>query len=256
MFNGQVALVTGAANGIGNAIAQALAEQGAEAVIGIDKDQGGLDQLEAQSKVYGIVGDVADAESLTGLIDGVEKKFGGIDILVVAAGLLQPPPLAIESVSERQFDRIIDVNLKGAWNVMRLAGPGMARRKQGSIVTITSITALAPSTLVPYGPAKAALIEMTKSFAAAWGKDGVRVNSVAPGFVETEALKRGAHFGVLDIKSLAKDTALRRLATVQEVVNAACFLASPLASGITGSVIPVDCGALVTPGFATLERHA
>ena len=173
---------------------------------------------------------------------------------MTAAGILQPPPLSIESVSERQFDRIVDVNFKGTWNALSLVGAGMVKRGSGAIVTIASITGLEPGPLVPYGPTKAAIIEMTKSFAGAWGQSNVRVNCVAPGFTETPALARGVAFGLLDIAKLAATTALQRLPTPDELAEAVCFLASDRASGITGAMLPVDCGALAMPGFHAFGR--
>jgi NAD(P)-dependent dehydrogenase (short-subunit alcohol dehydrogenase family) len=254
MFSGKVALVTGAASGLGRAIALMIAGRGAKAVVGLDKDKAGLAAIGGSLRHPGIECDVSDHAEVAAAIGAVEKEFGHIDLLVICAGILQPPPVSLQSVSERQFDKIIDVNLKGAWNIITLTGQGMCTRGTGAIVTIASITALSPGPLVPYGPAKAALMEMTKSFAGAWGASGVRVNCVAPGFSETPALARGADFGVLDLPRLASATALGRLPTADEIAEAACFLLSPAASGITGAVLPVDCGALVMSGFSALDR--
>ena len=255
MFDGQVALVTGSASGIGRDIAMMIADRGAKAVVGLDKDEIGLAVMADQLGHPGFVCDVSHRAQVAAALAEAKSQFGRIDLLVAAAGILQPPPVSIEAVGERQFDKIIDVNLKGVWNVLTLAGETMCTQGNASIVTIASITALSPGPLVPYGPAKAALIEMTKSFAGAWGKAGVRVNCVAPGFSETPALARGVAFGVLDTAKLASATALNRLPTGKEIAEAVCFLLSPAASGITGAVLPVDCGALVVHGFAALERR-
>jgi NAD(P)-dependent dehydrogenase (short-subunit alcohol dehydrogenase family) len=247
-------VVTGAAGGLGRAIALMLAARGAKVVIGLNRNADGLKDIALTLKHNGVMVDVTDRKAMQLAISAIETQFGAIDILVTAAGILQPPPRAVEDVSERQFDRIIDVNLKGTWNAVSLVGPGMVRRRAGSIITIASITGLEPGPLVPYGPAKAAIIEMTKSFAGAWGQHGVRVNCVAPGFVETPPVNRGAAFGLLDLPKLGAATALERLATANEVAEAVCFLAGDQASGITGAMLPVDCGALVMPGFVALER--
>jgi NAD(P)-dependent dehydrogenase (short-subunit alcohol dehydrogenase family) len=254
MFAGRVALVTGAASGIGLAIADELLRQGA-AVVALDKDADALARMSQRAHMLAVMADVTDRVELAAAARSVEAQFGKVDVLVVAAGILQPPPLALEDVSERQFDRIMDVNLKGAWNTLSLFGGAMAKNGSGAIVTIASITAMLPGPLVPYGPAKAALIEMTKSFAGTWGASGVRVNCVAPGFVETPALARGVSFGLLEPGRLAAQTAMGRLATVDEIARAACFLVSDNASGITGAVLPVDCGALVHAGFEALRRN-
>ena len=253
MFKGRVAVVTGAAGGIGRAISLQLAKGGAT-VIGFLRTESGLKDISNVLKHDGLVVDVAKHAEMEAALATVEAQFGKIDILVTAAGILQPPPLSIDAVSERQFDRIVDVNFKGTWNAVSLTGARMARRGQGSIVTIASTTGIEAGPLIPYGPTKAAIIEMTKSFAGAWGKSGVRVNCVAPGFTMTPALERGVAFGVLNLENLAKATAFGRLATTEEISEAVCFLAGEKASGITGAVLPVDCGALAAPGFAALER--
>ena len=256
MFEGRVAVVTGAAGGLGRAIALMLAARGAKAVIGLNRNADSLNDIAHRLNHPGFVVDVTDRKAFGEAVAVIVAEFGTIDILVTAAGILQPPPLSIESVSERQFDKIVDVNFKGTWNALSLVGAGMVRRGTGSIVTIASITGLEPGPLVPYGPTKAAIMEMTKSFAGAWGKSNVRVNCVAPGFTETPALVRGVSFGLIDLAQLAAATALQRLPTADEVAEAVCFLASDQASGITGAVLPVDCGALAMPGFRGLERPA
>ena len=256
MFEGQIAVVTGAAGGIGRAISAMLAVRGVSTIIGINRNTDKMTEDDRNLQFRALTVDVANRNAMQKAIDGIESEFGQINILVTAAGLLQPPPLSVDDVSERQFDKIIDVNLKGTWNALSLVGPGMVHRGSGSIITIASITGIQPGPLMPYGPSKAAIIEMTKSYAGAWGKHGVRVNCVAPGFVETPPVSRGVAFGLIDLPKLGAATALKRLATAEEVAKAVCFLASDQASGITGAILPVDCGALVMPGFTTLERHS
>jgi NAD(P)-dependent dehydrogenase (short-subunit alcohol dehydrogenase family) len=256
MFEGQVAVVTGAAGGIGRSVALMLAARGAKAVIGFMRNADGLNDVAGILGHDGLVVDVTNRKAMELAIASVEAEYGRIDILVTAAGILQPPPVSIEMISERQFDKIVDVNLKGTWNAVSLIGAGMAKRGAGSIVTIASITGLEPGPLVPYGPTKAAIIEMTKSFAGAWGKNGVRVNCVSPGFTQTPPLARGIAFGLIDLQRLIDSTALGHLPTPNEVAEAVCFLASGNASGITGSMLPVDCGALVMSGFGALKRQS
>jgi NAD(P)-dependent dehydrogenase (short-subunit alcohol dehydrogenase family) len=255
MFEGLVAIVTGAAGGLGQAISVMLASHGAAAVIGFNRNANTANEPVVGLPYRSVIVDVTDRTAMQAAINAVETEFGGIDVLVTAAGLLQPPPLSVDDISERQFDKIIDVNLKGTWNALSLVGPGMVRQGKGSIVTIASTTGLEPGPLVPYGPTKAAIIEMTKSYAGAWGRYGVRVNCVAPGFVETPPINRGVAFGLLDLPKLGASTALMRLPSADEIAKAVCFLASEQASGVTGAMLPVDCGALVMPGFVALERQ-
>ena len=255
MFDGRVAVDTGAAGGIGGAVAQMLAARGAKVVIGLIRNPGGLTDSASVLGHSGLVVNVTDRKAMQQAVENIESEYGGIDILVTAAGILQPPPERIETVSERQFDKIIDINLKGTWNAVTMVGEGMVQRGFGSIITIASITAFMPGPLVPYGPTKAAIIEMTKSFAGAWGSSGVRVNCVAPGFTQTPPLARGVALGVLNLESLVASTALGRLPTEIEVAEAVCFLASDAAAAITGATLPVDCGTLTMPGFQALKRQ-
>jgi NAD(P)-dependent dehydrogenase (short-subunit alcohol dehydrogenase family) len=126
----------------------------------------------------------------------------------------------------------------------------MAQRGQGAIVTVASIAGIEPGPLVIYGPAKAAVIALTKGLAGAWGRRGVRVNAVAPGYVRTPALERGLALGFLDEGTLVDSTALGRLAAADEVAAAIAFLASDAAAAITGVVLPVDAGHLLAGGWA------
>lgn len=254
MFEGRVAVVTGAAGGLGRAIALELAKQGAKVVIGLIRKADSLNDIAHILKHSGMQVDVTDRKAMQQVTTEIITEFGSIDVLVTAAGILQPPPLSVQAITERQFDKVVDVNFKGTWNALSLVGNEMLRRGSGSIVTVASITALEPGPLVPYGPTKAAIIEMTKSFAGAWGRSGVRVNCVAPGFTATPALSRGVEFGLLDIHQLAGLTALGRLPNADEIAQAVCFLAGDKASAITGAMLPVDCGTLAMHGFKALDR--
>jgi NAD(P)-dependent dehydrogenase (short-subunit alcohol dehydrogenase family) len=253
-FTGRVALVTGAASGIGRAAALMLAARGARAVVGLDRDADGLAELSGALRHPGVALDVTDAAAVTRALAEVREALGGVDLLVTAAGVLQPPPLAPEAVTERQFDKIVDVHLKATWRVATLVGADMAARGRGAIVTVASITGIEAGPLVAYGPAKAAVIQLTRSLAGAWGAKGVRVNAVAPGFTATPGLKRGMAFGVLDEGRLARSSAMGRLVEADEVAEAVCFLLSDAASGITGAVLPVDAGGLVASGFAPFAK--
>lgn len=241
-FAGRHAIVTGAASGLGRAIARALRSSGAS-VTAVDRDKAGLTVAAAEDGTEPVVLDVSDRAAVDSAIAGVATP----DILVNAAGLLQRP-LPPEAIPPREMDRIVDVNWGGTFHLCAVVGARMAARGGGAIVNIASITGLQPAPVHVYSATKAAIVSLTVSLAAEWGRRGVRVNAVAPGYVETPALEKALHFGVLDAGTLASATALGRLVTVEEIAAVALFLASDAASGITGAVIPVDAGTTALAG--------
>jgi NAD(P)-dependent dehydrogenase (short-subunit alcohol dehydrogenase family) len=167
---------------------------------------------------------------------------------VTAAGVLQRP-LRPEKLSDAEWSRVTDTNLKGTWLTLARFGALMAERGSGSLLAVSSVTGMAGTPLHAYGPAKAALNNLVQGLAAEWATRGVRVNAIAPGFVETPALALGLRAGVLDAGRLAKAAAANRLVMPEEVAAAAAFLLSDLASGIAGVTLPVDAGLLAAGGF-------
>jgi NAD(P)-dependent dehydrogenase (short-subunit alcohol dehydrogenase family) len=245
-FTGRRAAVTGGASGIGLAIARHLRGCGAQVTL-CDLDASAL--ADAGHNFAAEQLDVTDAKGVKALAAKLD-----IDLLVVAAGLLQRPAKT-DRLTDNEWSRVNDVNLRGAYLTMARFGEQMAARGRGSILAIASVTAYAGTPLHAYGPAKAAMVNLVQGLAAEWATRGVRVNALAPGFTRTPALERGLAHALLDEKRLADSAAMRRLVETDEIAAAGCFLLSDLASGITGATLPVDCGLLATAGFAPFGGH-
>jgi NAD(P)-dependent dehydrogenase (short-subunit alcohol dehydrogenase family) len=237
-FDGRVVVVAGGASGIGAACARLFRACGARVVVA-DKNLAAAEALDAAAVAL----DVADEESVAAAFAAIERDFGAIEILVNSAGVLQrtlPPG----ELTMKEWDLVARIDLRGTYLCCAAAGTRMAARRRGSIVNLASVAGMRSGPLHAYGPAKAGVISLTECLAAEWGRAGVRVNAVSPGFTRTPALEKGIEAGVLDPESLAAASALGRLVEATEVANAVCFLASDLASGITGANLPVDLGYL------------
>ena len=240
----KIALVTGGAGGIGAACAAALARDGWRVVV-CD-----IDGVGAQAVAQGVGGvaralDIADRHAVEATARWVESEIGPCSALVACAAMLENPHRP-EDQSADEWQRIIDVNLSGSFHTCREFGQFMAARGRGAIVTIASITALGSSPLVAYGPAKAAMVAMTRNLAVAWGRRGVRVNCVAPGPTLTPAVAASHARGERDPQAMIRATALGRLVQPHEVAAPVAFLLSEAAAAITGVVLPVDAGVLVS----------
>jgi NAD(P)-dependent dehydrogenase (short-subunit alcohol dehydrogenase family) len=238
------AVVTGGASGIGLAIARQLKACGAIITIA-DMDEGALASTSEINGFSQVKLDVTDARA----VKAAAEAAGQTDILVVAAGLLQRPS-PTDRLTDNEWTRVTETNLKGAYLTMARFGEQMAARGTGSILAIASVMGLTSTPLHAYGPAKAALINLVQGLAAEWATKGVRVNALAPGFTHTPALERGLKFQVLDEAQLAASAAQKRLVTKDEIATAAAFMVSDLASAITGVTLPVDAGFMATSGWA------
>jgi NAD(P)-dependent dehydrogenase (short-subunit alcohol dehydrogenase family) len=246
-LDGKVALVTGAASGIGRAAALALHACGAR-VAGCDRDRAGVESLVRDTGGLALDADVLKQAEVEAAVARTEAELGPISILVTAAGVLQRPSPPGD-LKQAEWDRVLNVNLRGTYIAAASAGARMAARGAGSIVTVSSVLGYSPGLLHAYGPAKAALISLTQSLAAEWAAAGIRVNGVAPGFTETPALSRAVNFGVLNGAALVAASPRGRLITAEEVAAVIVFLASDTASGINGVTVPVDGGYLAAAGM-------
>lgn len=239
---GRVALVTGGASGIGLATASVLAERGWRVVVG-DLD---LERCEA-ARAFGaeaVAFDVSDEGATEQAMTGIEDRFGPITALVANAGLIQAPTRP-EDFALADFDRIIAVNLRGVYVSCVAAGRRMVARRAGGIVVTGSVSASRPVPLHAYAPAKAAVVHLAACLAAEWGRAGVRVNAVSPGFVGTPPILAAIQSGQRDPALLRDATAMGRMVEPVEIGRAVAFLLSDDASAITGADLPVDAGWLV-----------
>lgn len=243
LLEGKVALVTGAARGIGKAIALRFASEGADIAftdLAID-DNGRATEEEIRAldvRVKGYASNAANFDEAHKTVEEVVKDFGGLDILVNNAGITKDGLML--RMSEAQWDAVIAVNLKSAFNFVHACVPVMMRRRGGSIINMASVVGVHGNAgQANYAASKAGMIALAKSVAQEMGPKGIRANAIAPGFIETamtEALPDSVR------EEWKKKIPLRRGGTPDDVADVAVFLASNLSSYVSGQVIQVDGG--------------
>ena len=244
-LDGQIAIVTGGAQGIGKAIVQVLIQSGADVVVAdmnLDRARETVSELEVSGRRLMAVGvNVAESKQVTEMVDRVVKEWGRLDILVNNAGITRDGLLL--RMSEEDWNRVMDVNLKGTFHCTKAVLPFMIRQRRGRIVNIASIVgAMGNAGQANYAASKAAVIGFTKSAAREYASRGITVNAVAPGFIDT-ALTQNLSQEVRDL--LLKQIPLARLGTAMDVAYAVRFLISEEAGYITGQVIHVNGGMLM-----------
>jgi NAD(P)-dependent dehydrogenase (short-subunit alcohol dehydrogenase family) len=244
-LSGQVALVTGAARGLGRAIAVALAHAGANVALGlrdVNADSGVTAEIRGMGRrALPLQMDVSDMDQIRRGVDETVKEFGRIDILVNNAGVA-PENLA-ENVREEDFDATLAVNLKGTFFASQAAGRVMIKQKKGSIINMSSQAGFAALPMESiYCMTKAAIAHLTKCLAVEWGKYGITVNAVAPTFIRTPGTEDFLSDPRRLLDTVERIAALHRIGEPMEVAGAVVFLASPAASLITGETILIDGG--------------
>lgn len=239
-------LITGASRGIGRAAAELFAERGYRVLLNYRRSKAAAEELERElaargADVMAYGADVADRAQVEAMADACERRFGGVDVLVCNAGIARQG--LFTDLTPEEWREMMGIHVDGAFHCCQAVLPGMIRKKEGSILLVSSIWGMTGASCeVAYSTAKAALIGMTKALAKEVGPSGIRVNCVAPGVVDT------AMNAALDgetLASLREETPLGRLGTPLEIAQAIVFLASPEASFITGQVLSPNGGFVI-----------
>lgn len=252
-LNGKVALVTGASRGIGLAIAEALALAGAKVVLSSRKQEG-LDKAAEQigekgGEVLPIAAHTGSSDAVTSVVNQTVDLWGGVDIVVNNAAT-NPHFGHIMTAEESHWDKILDVNVKGYFRVVKACVPIMKERGGGSVINMASVAGKEPQPMMGvYSVSKAAVIMLTEVLAAELAQDNIRVNAIAPGFVKTSFSRAlWQNEGIYD--SVVKAIPQRRMAEPDEIAGMALYLASSASSFTTGATFVVDGGQLVGGSYA------
>lgn len=238
----KVCLVTGGSRGIGRSICLELARSGADVIVNYSSDEKAAAQVVNEIELLGkkakmYKADVSSFDQVVNMVDDVYNEFGKIDILVNNAGVAKDA--LILRMTEKDWDKVLDVNLKGVFNTSKACAKYMVKQKEGKIINISSIVGMYGNAgQVNYAAAKAGIIGFTKSLAKELGSRGITVNAVAPGFIKTDMT-----FSLLEKDAdIGKNIPLKRVGMPEDVANVVAFLASKKADYITGQVIAVDGG--------------
>jgi NAD(P)-dependent dehydrogenase (short-subunit alcohol dehydrogenase family) len=240
-LKGKVAVITGAARGIGFGIATKFIEEGAIVVIADVLDDGvaSAEKLGPNADFYKI--NLRNRDDIFAMADTVHAKYGHIDILVNCAGIARPCPTL--KLSEDVLDEVIDINMKAPLFCCQAVGKYMRKDGGGSIINISSgNTRMINVGRVPYGITKGAVNLLTEQLGAEWAMYNIKVNAIAPGWIRTEMVERPLTSGILDAKKIMSVSPIGRFGKVEEIANLACFLASDESNYIVGQVIFSDGG--------------
>jgi NAD(P)-dependent dehydrogenase (short-subunit alcohol dehydrogenase family) len=253
-LTGKAAIVTGSSRGIGRAIAEGLAEQGARVVISSRKQDAcdavavAINEAHGEGRAIAIAASISDKEALRHLVDETQSQLGRIDVLVCnAASNPYFGPMA--GISDDQFRKIMDNNVLANHWLTSMVAPGMLERGSGSIIIVSSVGGLTSSTVIgAYNISKAADLQLVRNLAAEFGPSGVRVNAIAPGLVRTD-FARALWENPDILKRVTSVAALKRIGEPRELAGAAVFLASEAASFVTGQTLVVDGGSTFGAGL-------
>ena len=247
-FSGKTILVTGGASGIGRACVDLLSVRGATVVVADVNYEKAVQAARQPALAWEV--DISSLEQVERLADSLKNKGIDIDLLVNCAGIVQAP-LPPHQLEHQHYREVLSIDLDGTYNCCTVFGTAMARRGAGAIVNIASVAGMRSMPLYAYAPAKAAVIRLTECLAAEWGRSGVRVNAVSPGYTVTAALQAQIDQGLRDPEKLRENSALGVLIKPEDIARAIGFLLSEDAAMITGINLPVDAGWLVAGSWST-----
>ena len=236
-----IAIVTGASRGIGKQIVKDLLKSGAKVGL-ISRTKADLEKVSKEFLEIGetlpLSADIKNSEEVKTAIRAIIKKWGKVDILVNNAGITSDNLLV--RMKEEDWDRVININLKGTFNCIKSVIPNMLKNKFGKIINITSVVGISGNAgQSNYSASKAGIIGLTKSIAKEYGAKGISINAIAPGFIETDMVQD------IDAKNFLKNISLTRKGRPKDVSSLVCFLSSEDGSYITGQVISVDGGLII-----------
>jgi NAD(P)-dependent dehydrogenase (short-subunit alcohol dehydrogenase family) len=246
-LDGQVAIITGGAAGLGLAYARRFLEEGARVLIADIVDPSpALKDLAPLGEVHAVRADVSSATSVEAMVAEAVQRFGTVDVLVNNAALfagLTPTPF--EQIDEAEWDRLMAVNVKGVWLCCRAVAPVMKAQRSGRIINIASaIVAKGTPFLMHYVASKGAVIAMTRVLARELGEHGIAVNALAPGLIMSDTARANADLTGFQSQQVIASRAFKRDAVADDVVGAAVFLASADSAFITGQTLIVDGGSV------------
>ncbi|MBD8511095.1 3-oxoacyl-ACP reductase FabG [Photobacterium sp. CAU 1568] len=244
MLNNKVCIVTGGAQGIGRCIVETFANQQAEVVYACDMNAAAMAELEKTYKnVKAIELNVCDRESVSRFVDNIVKDYGRVDVLVNNAGITRDN--LIDKMTENEWDMVLDVNLKGVFNMTQAVAPVMMASGAGSIITMSSVVGTDGNIgQSNYAATKGGVIAMTKGWAKEFSRKGaqVRANCIAPGFVETPLT---VNLPEKILEYMKSKTPLQRMGKPEDIANGALFLASDNSTFITGQTLKIDGGLVI-----------
>ncbi|WP_129793167.1 SDR family NAD(P)-dependent oxidoreductase [Sphingosinicella sp. CPCC 101087] len=253
-LTGKVAVITGSSRGIGRAIAEALADQGAKVVISSRKAEACREAADAINARHGeeraivVPANISSKEELQNLVDETRREWGRIDVLVCNAAS-NPYYGPMGGISDEQFRKILDNNILSNHWLIQMVAPEMVERKQGSIIIVSSIGGLKASPVIgAYNISKAADFQLARNLAAEFGPHQVRVNCIAPGLIRTD-FARALWENPQTLQMVTGVTPMRRIGEPEEIAGAAVFLASSASTYVTGQTIIVDGGSTIGVGL-------
>lgn len=251
-----VVVVTGGAMGIGRAIAEVFVERGHHVVAGDLQARDLAPEAGSDSGpgVFHAPLDVTSGSDVGAFFDQVVARHGRLDAVVNNAGIQHHAPIVDLALDD--WRKVIEVNLHGVFTCLQAAGRHMLAAGRGAIVNISSVSSRGSAGRAPYSTSKAALTGLTATAAGEWAADGVRVNAVAPGYVDTGVLRQGVEAGTLDLDLVMNRIPARRLAAPAEIAEAVVWLCSPASSYVTGQTLFVDGGFMVDYGIPLVDPSA